>query len=102
MLDFGLIEKDVQVGINPNHTIPVHERHGTVVVNQSKGAVKLPYTVDYPSRLKRPSQDTIIGMFNQFFRLGLNVQDLEIAVGRKRRVYRLENDKPVLTQFSLI
>jgi hypothetical protein len=97
----GFLDKNVQVGLNPDHLIPQHERHGTVVVRHGRQDVKLPYTVDRPDRLKRPHVDAIKNMFQQFERLGHVVQAIEITVGKYRRVYRMQGDKLEKTQQSL-
>ncbi len=93
---FGFVDLTVQVGINTN--MCVSARHGVASVETVRGALKVPFNVDLPNRLKHPATETVLGMFNQFRRLGLTAHTIEIRVGKLGRVYSIKDNSPVLVQ----
>jgi hypothetical protein len=89
----GLIEKTVQVGVNT--MTGQKQRHGVATLATGR---KLPFTVDHPERLKRPSTNAVSNIFDQFKRLSHPALSIEISVGNARKVYRMEDGTAVLVQ----
>lgn len=87
----ALADHRVQIGIN-NTSNP--DRHGTATLRGGK----IPFTVDKPGKLKSPKDSTVRSIFEQFEKLELPVQNIELVVGKRRRVYTLVNGIPTLVQ----
>lgn len=95
---FGFIDKEVQLGFAPN--MDPAKRHGMATVKTSRGVTKLPFTVDKPHRLKRPSDWAIERMFRQVKALEHEPLAIEFVSGKNLRVYKMQGGKPVLVQVS--
>jgi hypothetical protein len=82
---FGIIEKDVQVGVNPD--MDPRKSHGSAKVFDSKGtATPVFFTVDHPKRLRRPTTDQVRDIFKQFGQLGVFPSSIVIATGKRRHM----------------
>jgi hypothetical protein len=57
---------------------------------------RIPFVVDQPKKLKRPRKSTILSIFDQFKKLEIPAEMIELVVGSKRRVYKLLDGKPKL------
>lgn len=87
----GFVDHTVQVGIASG---TLANRHGTATLRRGT----LSFVVDQPAKLKSPRASTVKSIFEQFEKLGHPAQSIELAVGRQRRVYCLDNGKPQLIQ----
>ena len=85
---FGFVDHTVQVVV-PRFSLP---RHGTATF----GGYKIPFVVDRPKKLTRPHKSTILSIFEQFKKLEMPAEIIEVAVGSKRRAYRLVDGRPEL------
>lgn len=90
---FGLADHSVQIGIG---NVAVTQRHGTATTRQGK----FPFVADRPGKLKRARESTILGIFQQFEKLGAPASEIELAVGSRRRVYRIENGRLRMTSMA--
>lgn len=85
---FGFVDHSVQVTVA---NFPVH-RHGVATFEGRK----VPFVVDRPNKLARPHKSTIVSIFEQFKKLAIPAQLIEVSVGSKRRVYQLVDGRPEL------
>jgi len=86
----GFVDHTVQVVVVD---FPIH-RHGVA----SFQGQRVPFTVDRPAKLTRPHKSTIVSIFEQFKKLEIPAQLIELCVGRKRRVYKLVDGRPELVR----
>ena len=86
---FGLADHSVQIGISH---LTLQSHHGTPTTTQGR----FPFVVDRPGKLKRPRPSTVESIFKQFEKLGAPATEVEVSVGNRRRVYRIENGQPKL------
>lgn len=85
----ALVDKRVQVGIS---THGQKDAHGTATV----GREQVMFTVDKPKLLKSPAESTLVGIFDQFNKLGYKANLIELRVGKFKRVYRFTGHAPEL------
>lgn len=90
---FGFTDRRVQVGISEHGQ---RDSHGSV----STGREKIAFTVDRPALLKRPTETTLEGIFEQFLKLGVKPSAIELTVGKFKRVYQRKNGALILTYES--
>jgi hypothetical protein len=85
---FGIIDKDVQVGVNL-HMDP-SKSHGAAKITASNGRVDaIFFQVDYPKRLRHPTTDQVRDIFKQFGQLGFFPDTIIIATGKRAsRVFK--------------
>jgi hypothetical protein len=71
-------------------------RHGTVWMTDEDGVmVRKDFRVDRPEYLENPHRLQIKNMFHQLRKLGYEPDHLEILVGDKVRVYRVDHHRPI-------
>jgi hypothetical protein len=96
-LFLGLRDHTVLLGITPeaNHDAT----HGTIhSANPGGAVVQLGFVADRPEKLRRPHRQSIMSLFQQARALGYNPQQIELRVGKYRRVYVEDKLEPVYQQ----
>ena len=68
-----------------------HDHKGRLV-----GAHRVPFVVDREDRLVKPNRNTIMSIWRQLHRAGLNAKSIEIRAGGQIRIYRRNATKPIM------
>lgn len=96
-LFLGLRSYDVQIGYAPG--LDASRSHGTIHATNRHGvSEQIAFVADKPARLKRPHPESIASLFKQAKRLGFMPRQIELRVGRYRRVYEEDKLEPVYQQ----
>jgi hypothetical protein len=96
-LFLGLRDHSVQLGITPDST--AKDAHGTIHAENPHGAVvQIGFVADRPQKLRRPHPESIASLFRQARVLGFVPRQIELRVGKYRRVYEEHRHEPVYIQ----
>lgn len=90
---FGLADHTVQIGIS---NLAFQNRHGVATTRNGR----IPFIADRPGKLKRARESTVLSIFQQFEKLGAPASEVELSVGSRRRVFRIENGRLRMTSMA--
>jgi hypothetical protein len=89
LLDFILGHRDDRFQVAVNEAMDPKQAHGSANVVDHTGRHRtLPFQVDYPSRIKRPTTDQVKDLFTQLNMLGYNAETVFIGKGHTKRSFR--------------
>lgn len=101
----GLIEalflgmRDHTVLIGQADNLRPEHAHGVIHSRDESGVVvRYGFMADKPHKLKRPHPESVASLFKQAKLLGFNPQQIEVSVGKYRRVYEENRLDPVYVQ----
>lgn len=89
-------EKDVTVGLCVN--MDPRKAHGVASFVSNHGQECVPFVVDRPDNLVKPTKAVVKSIFAQLARLGYPVTEIEIKVGKEVRVYNHARTAPLVVQ----
>lgn len=95
-LFLGMRNHTVQIGVP---SLEPEQAHGTIHAVSAQGRIKqVAFVADRPQKLRRPHPESITSLFQQARVLGLNPKQIELHVGKYRRVYEEHRLEPVYQQ----
>lgn len=95
-LFLGLRDHTVQIGVP---SLGPEAAHGTIHAVGAEGRVEqVAFVADNPKKLRRPHPESIMSLFRQARVLGFNPRQIELRVGKYRRVYEEHRLEPVYQQ----
>lgn len=96
-LFLGMRDHTVQIGHTPGLR-PEHS-HGIIHAMNAQGRTEhIGFVAEKPSKLKNPHPDSIASLFKQARSLGFSPKQIELRVGKYRRVYEENQLEPVYVQ----
>lgn len=96
-LFLGMRDHTVHIGHAPG--MGDEQSHGTIHVVADNGRVEqVAFVAHNPKKLKRPHPESIVSLFQQARRLGFCPKQIELRVGKYRRVYEEDKLEPVYQQ----
>jgi len=96
-LFLGMRDHTVLIG-QADNLRPEHA-HGVIHSRAPEGVMtRHGFTADKPHKLKRPHPESVASLFKQARLLGFNPQQIEVSVGKYRRVYEEHRPEPVYVQ----
>lgn len=96
-LFLGMRDHTVQIGHAP-HLRPEHA-HGIIHATNAQGRTEhIGFVAEKPNKLKRPHPESIVSLFKQARDLGFAPKQIELRVGKYRRVYEEHKLQPVYVQ----
>lgn len=91
----GVFPRELRIGFSGDDT--GKHTHGKVALRKGNGSVvSVPFVVDHPEYLNRPTWSLIDGMFAQIRKLGYEPVTIEFKNKTKHMAYKYGVIKPVL------
>jgi hypothetical protein len=88
---------DINIGLSPE--MCDSKRQGIARFADHTGEVyKQPFLVDKPSRVEKPSSNTLDTLFGQIRKMGFKPVSLEFINERRHAIYHPDNGTPVFFQ----
>jgi hypothetical protein len=89
LLDLILAHRDDRFQVAVNESMDPKQAHGAASVVDAQGRHRnVPFQVDRPSRIKRPTPDQVSDLFKQFDQLGFRAETVFIGRGTAKRTFR--------------
>lgn len=89
LLDLILAHRDDRIQVAVNEAMDPKQSHGSASVVDNQGRHRsVPFQVDHPTRIKRPTPDQVSDLFKQFDQLGFRAETVFIGRGTAKRSFR--------------
>jgi hypothetical protein len=89
LLDLIMAHRDDRIQVAVNEAMDPKQAHGSASVVDPQGRHRsVPFQVDRPARIKRPTPDQVTDLFKQFDQLGFHAETVFIGRGTAKRTFR--------------
>jgi hypothetical protein len=89
LLNLILAHRDDRFQVAVNENMDQAQAHGTAKVPDESGFVRtIPFQVDHPNRIKNPTPEQVMKLFQQFDQLGYRPVTVIVGRGSAQRAFR--------------